>query len=146
MELGTGATLSIVSEKTYQSLFSPQAAPHLKPPTTQLKTYTGEVLRILGEITVTVCYKDQKSDLSLLVVARNGPSLLGHDWLSQIKLDWKQLHQSNHVRACQWVYDKYLLFSRVNWELCKELWLSFISIQMFSLSSSKLAQCHMRYR
>ena len=92
MELDTGATLSIVSEKTYQSLFSPQAAPQLKPSTVQLKTYTGEVLTILGEITVTVCYKDQQSDLNLLVVAGNGPSLLGRDWLSQIKLDWKQLH------------------------------------------------------
>ena len=70
MELDTGATLSIVSEKTYQSLFSPHAAPQLKPSTAQLKTYMGEVLRILGEITVTVCYKDQKSDLSLLVAAR----------------------------------------------------------------------------
>ena len=70
MELDTGVTLSMVSEKTYQSLFSPHAAPQLKPSTAQLKTYTGEVLRILGEITVTVCYKDQKSDLSLLVAAR----------------------------------------------------------------------------
>ena len=54
MELDAGATLSIVNEKTYQSLFSSQAPPQLKPSTAQLKTYTGEVLRILGEITVTV--------------------------------------------------------------------------------------------
>ena len=110
MELNTGATLSIVSEKTYQSLFFSQAPPQLKPSTAQLKTYTGEVLRILGEITVTVCYKDQKSDLSLLVVAGNGPSLLGRDWLSQIKLDCKQLHQLNHLKAtpaCQQVLDKH---------------------------------------
>ena len=79
MEMDTGATLSIISEKTYQSLFSPHAAPQLKPSTTQLKTYTGEVLQILGEITITVCYTDQKFDLSLLVVAGNGSSLLGRD-------------------------------------------------------------------
>ena len=99
MELDTGATLSIVSEKTYQSLFSPHAAPQLKPSTAQLKTYMEEVLQILGEITVTVCYKDKKSDLSVHMVAGNGPSLLGRDWLSQIKLDCKQLYQLNHVKA-----------------------------------------------
>ena len=54
MELDTGATLSLVSEKTYHSLFSPDTAPQLKAFSAELKTYTGEVLNILGTITVTV--------------------------------------------------------------------------------------------
>ena len=57
MELDTGATLSIVSEKTYHSLFSPDTALQLKASSAELKTYTGEVLNILGTITVTVSYK-----------------------------------------------------------------------------------------
>ena len=48
MELDTGATLSLVSEKTYHSLFSPDTAPQLKASKAELKTYTGEVLNILG--------------------------------------------------------------------------------------------------
>ena len=43
------------------------------------------------------------------MVARDGPSLLCHDWSSQVKLDWKQLHQLNCVKAtpvCQKVLDK----------------------------------------
>ena len=46
---------------------------------------------------MSVNYKNQTSDQSLLVVAGDGPSLLGCDWLSQIKLDWKQLNQLNYV-------------------------------------------------
>ena len=81
MELDTGGTLSIISKKLkliYQSLFSPHVAPHdlLKSSTAQLITYIGEVLRILGEINATVCYMDQKSDQSLLVVSGDGPSLI----------------------------------------------------------------------
>ena len=39
MELDTGATLSLVSEKTYRSLFPP-----VKASQAELKTYTGEIL------------------------------------------------------------------------------------------------------
>ena len=72
---------------SYHSLFSPDTAPQLKASSAELKTYTGEVLNILGTITVTVSYKGQVADLNLLVVAGDGPSLMGRDWLSHIKLD-----------------------------------------------------------
>ena len=63
MELDTGTTLSLVSEKTYHSLFSPDAVPQLKASKSELKTYTGEVLNILGTIIVIVSYKGQIADL-----------------------------------------------------------------------------------
>ena len=75
-------------KKTYHSLFSPDEAPQLKASKAELKTYTGEVLNILGTITVTVSYKDQVADLNLLVVAGDGPSLMGREWLNHINLDW----------------------------------------------------------
>ena len=49
MELDTRATVSIVSEKTYQNLFSPHAAPQLKTSKAKLKAYAGEILTILGD-------------------------------------------------------------------------------------------------
>ena len=107
MELDTGATLSLVSEKTYHSLFSPDTAPQLKVSKAELKTYTGEVLNILGMITVTVNYKGQVADLNLLVVAGDGPSLMGRDWLSHIKLDWPRLNHFQGVSACQQILDKH---------------------------------------
>ena len=45
-----------------------------------------EAIQILGEIEVTVQYNGQEKKLNLPVM-REGPSLLGPDWLSQIKLD-----------------------------------------------------------
>ena len=94
MELDTGATLSVISEQTYHKLFPTEKGPTLRNVTTQLTTYTGEAIEILGQIEVTVQYKTQEKKLALLVVAGEGPSLLGRDWLTHIKLDWSQL---NHI-------------------------------------------------
>ena len=46
-----------------------------------LKTYTGEPLPVIGELNVQVRYEEQENDLALTVVAGDGPSLLGRDWL-----------------------------------------------------------------
>ena len=106
MELDTGATLSVISEETYHKLFPVETAPTVKTSKAQLKTYTGGVIPILGEIEVEVQYKGQHSEL--LVVVGKGLSLLGRDWLSQIKLNWNQL---NHLQtsamsaSCQQILD-----------------------------------------
>ena len=34
---------------------------------------------------------EQEEQLPLVVVAGEGPSLLGRDWLSKLKLDWKTI-------------------------------------------------------
>ena len=44
---------------------------------------------------MAVEYDDQKMRLSLLVVTGNGPSLLGRDWLKQLKLNWGELFNLN---------------------------------------------------
>ena len=49
MELDTGATLSVISEQTYHKLFSTGKGPTLRNITTQLTTYTGEAIEILGQ-------------------------------------------------------------------------------------------------
>ena len=53
----------------------------------RLCTYNGELLPIKGEIQVDVRYKDQTKTLPLIVAEGNGPSLMGRNWLSSIKLD-----------------------------------------------------------
>ena len=85
MELDTGASLSIISEKVYKTLPS---APKLQPTSAQLRTYTGESIKVLGYISVKVCHNSQEKCVPLLVVSGEGPSLLGRDWLEQLKLDW----------------------------------------------------------
>ena len=75
----------------------------------RLYTYSGELIQVLGPISVTVWYKDQVQQLSLLVIPTDGLPLFGRDWLHTITLDWKQLNHVNYVRhrALQDVLDQY---------------------------------------
>ena len=45
-----------------------------------------------GAANVNVSFQEQHKQLQLLVVGGSGPSLLGRDWLSQIRLNWEELH------------------------------------------------------
>ena len=72
--LDTGASVTITSSAAWQ-----KHLPDLKlqPSNMLLKTYTGEPLKLQGEAQVTVCYKDQKVKLPLIVAKGDGPPLLG---------------------------------------------------------------------
>ena len=92
MEVDTGASASIISNQTYTQLWPEPQRPRLQQSTKKLRTYTGEQLKLEGYITVEVSYGSQTQSLPLLVVAGNGPSLLGRDWMMKIRLDWHSLH------------------------------------------------------
>ena len=94
MEVDTGASLSIVSEHTYNEL-SLVLGP-LTPSNVNLLTYTGEKLKVLGSLNVQVQYNSQCLTLPLLVVQGTGPSLLGRNWLERIKFNWSEIH---HLHA-----------------------------------------------
>ena len=61
--------------------------PPLQETTLKLRTYTGETLQIHGAIPVDVAYNDQTDTLALLVMEGTGPSLMGRDWLTKVRLD-----------------------------------------------------------
>ena len=90
MEIDTGVSASIISEKTYDRLW-PRERPRLTPSARKLRTYTGEELTVKGNLEVDVTYGDQHKNLPFLVVAGNGPSLKGRNWLLEIHLDWQHL-------------------------------------------------------
>ena len=92
MEGDTGASASIISNQTYTQLWPEPQRPRLQQSTKKLRTYTGEQLKLEDYITVEVSYGSQTQTLPLLVVAGNGPSLLGRDWMMKIRLDWHSLH------------------------------------------------------
>ncbi|XP_064402603.1 uncharacterized protein K02A2.6-like [Halichondria panicea] len=96
MEIDTGAALSVMNEHTYRSLW-PKRKPPLKPTSIRLKTYTGEHIVVKGIIRVHVLYQAQQAELDLLVVAGKGPSLLGRDWLENLRLDWQSIKYSTTV-------------------------------------------------
>ena len=88
MILDTGASVSIISQKTWKELFP---VVKLDKSLVMLRTYLGEKLQVLGQTKVPVEYKSQKAELPLLVVGGSGPALLGRNWLETIQLDWKEI-------------------------------------------------------
>ena len=88
MEVDMGASVSVISMKTYKKLF-PNIS--LNASTVRLKTYAGEPMPVAGEIDVKVQYGSQVCTLSLTVVEGSGPSLFGRDWLHHLTLDWKTI-------------------------------------------------------
>ena len=89
MELDTGASRTIISECMYRSYLSQYK---LSKCYAKLRSYTGEVVPVVGEIVVPVQYEGRKySNMSLVVVGGNKTGLLGRDWLSAIKLKWETI-------------------------------------------------------
>ena len=85
-ELDTGAAVTVMTTSTFHQLF-PEV--QLQKSTVGLKTFTGELLQIVGEASVKVSYLDQEPRvLPLIVVEGTGPPLLGRNWLQHFKLDW----------------------------------------------------------
>ena len=97
MEVDTGAVLSVISQRDWNALFP---TVKLKPTRAVLRTYTGQHMKVLGEISVRVQYCHQTVEaLPLVMVREDGPCLLGRNWLACLQLDWKSLTPSaiNHV-------------------------------------------------
>ena len=103
MDIDTGASLSLISEQTFLELW-PSAT--LQQTSIQLKTYTGTPVKVVGVLNATVCYEQQTVTLPLLVVEGVGASLLGHNWLEKIQLNWTVIHNMN-IDQLQAVLDKY---------------------------------------
>ena len=106
MELDTGTAITIMSQKKYEELF-PESS--LRNFDVLLKTYSGERLPVVGEMSAQVQHNQQACDLVLTVVAGNGPSLLGRDWLKHIQLNWREVHAlSKHSEgSLEYLLDKY---------------------------------------
>ena len=93
MEVDTGAVMSLMSQSIFQGLWPGR---ELQPSQVRLRAYTKEPIPVVGCCNVNIEYNGQSAQLPLLVVGGSGPTLLGRDWLSQIRLDWHQIH---HVHS-----------------------------------------------
>lgn len=88
-QLDTGSARTIMNEHTYQKMLT---GCKLKKSTIVLRSYTKEIIPILGECSVTVVYGEQHlTNMSVLVIKGSQPCLLGRDWLSKIQIDWKEI-------------------------------------------------------
>ena len=101
MEIDTGATLSIISEETWNQHWS-TPRPRLEGTRDTLRTHTGQCVKVTGIADVTVVAKTGSEHvLPLMVVPGNGPSLLGRNWLSTLQLDWSTIHHMNMTSSTQ---------------------------------------------
>ena len=81
MEVDTGTTVSIISEKTQKRYFL-KAVVRLSG--VRLRTYTEDTMAVLGEMFVSAVYEyNTNNDLTLLVVH---PILLGRSWFQHMGL------------------------------------------------------------
>lgn len=81
--------LSLMSQETFTTLFSGN---DLQSSTSKLRTHSGKLIPVFGDVNVDVCYGEQRERLPLVVYKGAGPSLLGQDWMSVIRLDWKTIN------------------------------------------------------
>eukprot|EP00731_Ephydatia_muelleri_P006003 Em0003g251a len=92
MEVDTEAAVSLVSERTWKQI---RGQVKLRKADVVLRAYNHMRLKVLGEAELQVQYGGRRYELLLRVVKEDGPSLIGRDWLQQIKLDWSAM--------CHWI-------------------------------------------
>ena len=99
LKIDTGAAVTVVNEPTYNRWHASYNTP-LRPTSTKLKSYTGDLIPVLGTVQVCVDYNDTKNQLNAVIVKGNGPCLMGRDWLTKIKLDWPNIFYTYAISEC----------------------------------------------
>ena len=97
MEIDTGAAVSVISEGTFKSVWPGSSKPRLVRSMVELRTYSGQKLRVLGKTVVNVSFNNSSAELELIVVAGDGPTLLGRDWLTTLEIDVSSCVQAVHA-------------------------------------------------
>ena len=107
LEIDTGATRTVLNERTYNKL---SAKLELKSTKAILSTYTGEEIPVSGEEMVPVKYQNQQHHLPAMVVKSSGPNLLGRDWLQVIKLNWNNVFSMVMVMVMVFIYRIFYMY------------------------------------
>ena len=115
LEVDTGASATIINEETYKRISEGHQVknrPQLETAKVKLRTYTDELVKVIGTLRVIMRYEQQEEKLQTLVVEGCGPILLGRDWLRVLTLNWKELFKmqvdkSNQGSPLGGLIDKY---------------------------------------
>ena len=107
MEIDTGASVSVISEETFHTIQRGEHPLQLKETSVQLRTYTGDVIPVRGSVLVPVEHNTQSLTLPLIVTEGSGPSLLGRNWLSVLRLDWQTIFTVQRSASLQQVLDSH---------------------------------------
>lgn len=107
MEVDTGASASIISEETFEQIRKGQTSLELQKSAVRLQTYTGESIGVVGSTPVQVEHNGQTASLSLIVTQGKGPTLLGRDWMSALRLDWREIFKVKTTLTLQGVLEEH---------------------------------------
>ena len=88
MEIDTGASTTVVDEKTFHTLSQPGRVLELNAVNTALRTYTGEMIPVVGECELELEYDSFKGLLPAVVIRGDGPC---RNWLQHISLNWSEI-------------------------------------------------------
>ena len=86
MELDTGAAYSVITQITYQRIAQQKGVSDLEPSDLKLRSYSGQLIKVLGQLPVVVTHGEKQYELYVLVVDGEGPDLLGRDWMDVLKV------------------------------------------------------------
>jgi len=76
----------MIIKPTFDALKASSGMPPLGPDSVKLLTYTGEVMKTLGSVPVTVEKNGHTATLPLLVVEGTRPNVIGRDFLTKLCL------------------------------------------------------------
>ena len=93
----TAAAATVILDKLYRRHFASEVS--LKHCYTSLFGFTGQKVPVVDKILVKVQYEGQCKQLPIIVVEGDKQSLLGRDWMLEIKLNWSKILHSNSVNA-----------------------------------------------
>ena len=89
MEVDTGASVSLMSEKQFKRLWPTR---QLQASSIHLRNYSNELIPVVGKVDVQVTYEGQVATLPLVIVEGDGPTLFGRNWLQTLRLNWSKIH------------------------------------------------------
>ena len=59
----------------------------------KLKTYSGELLKMMGKIDLTIEHEAQVINMEVIVIDGDCPTLLGRDIITKLKLNWSTVYK-----------------------------------------------------
>ena len=91
MEVDTAVSLSLISKKTYLSVWADSNSPPPQLTSTCSQTYTSKRIPVLGSFQVEVLHHSQTKRLFACCQGTRS-ALLGRDWMNVLTLDWHTIH------------------------------------------------------
>uniref|UniRef100_UPI00398F68F8 uncharacterized protein n=1 Tax=Pristiophorus japonicus TaxID=55135 RepID=UPI00398F68F8 len=110
ISVNMGASQSLMSAQQFEQLWPHKSdRPKLTRVDTKLRTYTKEIIPVLGSTMLSVTHKGTMNRLPLWIVPGDLPALLGRSWLAKLNWKWDDVHamSSEERTSCSTVLSRF---------------------------------------